>query len=122
MKRYQKIFVFLAVLLFGVGTFCYFVWKKGTPYQTAFWSPNNQYYVQKYSNLTPSRFIPAMPGQGSDTIDGYVRLFDKNGKLIDEVFVTFIRDVEPVWVGNKVYLTGVAEMDDNPWILPASSE
>jgi hypothetical protein len=63
-----------------------------------------------------------MPGQGSDAIDGYIRLYDKNGKLIDERFADFIRDVEPIWAGNKVYLMGVEEMDDDPWILPTTSE
>ncbi len=72
--------------------------------------------------MTLSKFIPAMPGQGSDMIDGYVRIFDKDGNLISERFVYFIRDVEPVWSGNKVYLMGVAEMDSDPWILPTSAE
>lgn len=63
-----------------------------------------------------------MPGQGSDSIDGYIRLYDRNGNPVHERFEIFIRDIKPLWAGEKVYLMGVKEMDDNPWILPANSE
>jgi hypothetical protein len=63
-----------------------------------------------------------MPGQGGDAIDGYIRLYDSRGTLIHERFETFIRDIEPLWAGERVYLMGVKEMDDKPWILPTTSE
>ena len=122
MKKYRKLLLTFVLLLFVIGAASFFFWKKGTPYQQPYWSPNGQYYVQKYSNVTLSRFVSTMPGQGSDTINGYIRLYDKNGKLIHERFAVFIRDVEPMWAGNKVYLMGVEAMDDDPWILPTSSE
>jgi len=122
MRKYRKLLLTFVLLLCVIATASFFLWKKGTPYQQPYWSPNGQYYVQKYSNLTLSRFVSTMPGQGSDTINGYIRLYDKNGKLIHERFAVFIRDVEPMWAGNKVYLMGVEEMDDDPWILPTSSE
>ena len=122
MRKYRKLLLTLVLLLCVIATASFFFWKKGTPYQQPYWSPNGQYYVQKYSNLTLSRFVSTMPGQGSDTINGYIRLYDKNGKLIHERFAVFIRDVEPIWAGNKVYLMGVEAMDDDPWILPTSSE
>jgi hypothetical protein len=122
MKKYHKLLLSIALLLCVTGAASFFFWKKGTPYQRPYWSPNSQYYIQKYSNLTPSRFIPTMPGQGSDAINGYIRVYDKNGKLIHERFAEFIRDVEPIWAGNKVYLLGVEEMDNDPWILPSTSE
>jgi hypothetical protein len=122
MKKYGKLLLTLALLLFVIGAASFFFWKKGRPYQQPFWSPNGQYYVQKYSNTTLSGFVPTMPGQGSDAIDVYIRLYDKNGKLIHERFAHFIRDVKPIWAGNKIYLMGVAEMDNDPWILPTTSE
>jgi len=122
MKKYRKLLLTFVLLLCVAGVALFFFWKKGTPYQRPYWSPNGQYYVQKYSNVTLSRFVPTMPGQGSDAIDGYIRLYDKNGKLIDERFADFIRDVEPIWAGNKVYLMGVEDMDDDPWVLPSTSE
>jgi hypothetical protein len=87
-------------------------WKRGTPYQEPFWSPNRQYYVQKYSNWVP--VVVQGSRRGSDAIDGYIRLYDSTGNLIAERFETFVRDVEPLWVGDKVYLKGVAEMDADP--------
>jgi hypothetical protein len=63
-----------------------------------------------------------MLGHGSDRINGYIRLYDKDGRLIDERFVFFIRDIDPLWAGTRVHLRGVADMDTNPWILPHSSE
>jgi hypothetical protein len=122
LKKYRKLLLTFAIVLFGFGAASFFFWKKGTPYQQPYWSPNGQYYVQKYSNLTLSRFVSTMPGQGSDAIDGYIRLFDKNGKLLHERFAYFIRDVRPIWAGNKVYLMGVENMDNDPWILSTSSE
>ena len=122
MKKYHKLLLTSALLACVAGATLFFFWKKGTPYQPPYWSPNGQYFVQKYSNVTLSRFVPTMPGQGSDAIDGYIRLYDKNGKLIHERFADFIRDVEPIWAGNKVYLMGVEDMDNDPWILPTTSE
>jgi len=122
MKKYYKPLLTFALLLCVIGAASFFFWKQGTPYQQPYWSPNGQYYVQKYSNVMLSRFASTMPGQGSDAIDGYIRLYDKNGKLIHERFEAFIRDVKPTWAGSKVYLMGVKEMDDDPWILPNTSE
>jgi hypothetical protein len=122
MKKYHNLRLTSVCLLCVTGAASFFFWKKGTPYQPPYWSPNGQYYVQKYSNLTLSRFVSTMPGQGSDAIDGYIRLYDKNGELIHERFADFIRDVKPIWAENKVYLMGVEEMDNDPWILPTTSE
>ena len=111
-----------AVLVAGVVVLGVLLWKRGTPYQLPFRSPNGDYYVQKYSNSTLARLRPSMPGQGSDGVDGYIRLYDRNGKLLRERFEFFIRDVKPLWSEDKVYLRGVARMDAEPWVLPHSSE
>lgn len=103
----------LLLLLAGVGGF--FFWKQGTPYQERYWSPNREYYVQKYTNLN---VLSWAGGHGSDAAGGYVRLYRKDGVLLHERFVSFSRDVDPVWVGSKVYLRGVADMDRAPWTTP----
>jgi hypothetical protein len=95
-KRLGKWVLALAAVCGGSSLLGFYLWKQGTPYQPPFWSPNKQYYVQKYSNFTPLRLLAAMPGQGSDTIDGYVRLYRRDGTLLHERFVIFVRDVEPV--------------------------
>jgi len=51
-----------------------------------------------------------------------MRVYDRNGDLMNERFVSFIRDVEPLWSGNKVYLRGVADTDADPWVLPGTSQ
>jgi hypothetical protein len=122
LKKLTKLSLILLVVF---GVLClpgFWLWKQGTPYQQPFWSPNGQYYVQKYSNLTFSKLMPVMPGQGSDTIDGYIRLYRKDGTLLHERFAPFIRDVEPVWAGEKVFLMGVDEIDNDPWILTTSAD
>ena len=120
MKKFWQILLTSGFLLFLIAGAGFFYWRKGTPYREPYWSPNNQFYVQRYSNWTPSSLYPAMPGQ-SGAADGYVRLHDKNGKLIREEFVNGIEYLnEPYWKGNKVYIWMIAEND--PWILPGSSE
>lgn len=110
------------MLVAGMPILGFVLWKRGTPYQAPFWSPNGDFYVQKYSNPTLSGLRSAMPGQGSDAIDGYIRLYDRNGKLLGERFEFFIRDIDPLWAGNKVYLRGVPQMDAAPWILPHGAD
>ncbi len=121
MKRHKR-WIAAAALLLVASLASFFLWKRGTPYQQPYWSPNHQYYVQKYSNLMLSNLLPGMPGHGSDAIGGYIRLYDKNGKLLHERLQNFIRDIDPVWAGNKVYLRGVPEMDNAPWVLPGRAE
>jgi hypothetical protein len=119
MKGRKTSLLVVVVLLVGVAAGV--LWKRDTPYQAPYWSPNRQYYVQKYARS--SRLpLPTLPGQGSDAVDGYIRLYDNKGTLIHERSESFIRDIEPLWSGNKVYLRGVTEMDNNPWILPSSSQ
>ena len=121
MKR-RHIVILLLLLVVAAVAVSFHLWHSGSPYQDRYYSPNGQYYIQKYHNLSLNSFRTAMPGQGSDMIDGYIRLYDSRGRLLHERFATFIRDIEPVWGGRKLFLMGIAEMDDDPWILPTSSD
>lgn len=120
MRALRRPVVVVLVVVLGIGVVATSRWKRGTPYQQPFWSPNRQYYVQKFENWSPA-FLHA-GRRGSDGIDGYIRLYDRNGVLIAERFQTFLRDVEPLWAGDKVYLKGVAAMDDDPWLLPGRAD
>ncbi len=120
-KQQKRLLAFLLVLA-AVGVLGFVLWKRGTPYQQPYWSPNGKYYVQKYSNATLFGLLPVPRGHGSDGVNGYIRLYDRNGSLIHEKFESFIRDVDPLWTRNKVYLRGIPKMDADPWILPSSSE
>ena len=77
--------------------------------------------MQKYRVFNVVQ-MPTMPGQGSDAIDGYIRIHDKNGKIIHERFYKFIRDTEAIWSGNKVILMSGGATEDNVLILPSSAE
>ena len=37
------------------------------------------------------------------------------------ILLILIGFFEPVWAERNVYLLGIAEMDDDPWVLPSSS-
>lgn len=100
----------------------FFVWRRGTPYQGPESSPNGLYYVQKFATWSPRGFLPAGPGQGSDGVGGYLRLFTRDGRLLAERWAPFLRDIRPVWAGDRVFLLGIPEMDDDPWILPGPAD
>ena len=120
MNRRLKITIFTVMVLVLLFMMLY-AWYQGTPYQERFHSPNKAYYVQKYKTLSLNNFRVAMPGQGSDSVDGFIRLYNQQGNLLHQRYETFIRDIEPVWSGQNIFLMGVEEMDNNPWVLPSSS-
>lgn len=122
MNRKRRDILIFVVLIIGVACAMFLHWKKGKPYQEPVWSPNKQYRVQKYQVKSLSSFVPLMPGQGGDAINGYVRLYDSQGMLLHERYVVFMRDIKPIWDHNKVYLQGVSDMDDHPWVLPSSAD
>lgn len=119
MSRRRRLLLVLGLASIVVASVGFAVWKRGTPYGDPYWSPSGWHYVQKYSNVTVSTFLPAMPGQGSDGIDGYIRLFDRDGRLLEERFRTFLRDVEPRWTRDSVYFLGDGDISW-PLSVPAN--
>jgi hypothetical protein len=111
----RSVFWIIGFLILPVG---YWIWHGGSPYQDRYYSPNGRFYMQKYSNFTLSRLSAASVGGGSDMIDGFIRIFDSKDKLVHEEFHTFIRDIEPAWDTNSVFILGC----DDPILvaLPAS--
>ena len=96
----------VTVAVISVAVVAYF-WCRARPYQDRFYSPNGHFYIQKYS--AGGGFKVASVGGGSDMIDGYIRIYRSDDRLIHERFHTFIRDIRPVWDGHHVLLTGCAE-------------
>lgn len=58
-------------------------------------------------------FFSTMPGQGGDA-PGYVRLYDKQGRLLQEKEIDMVQNIDQVhWADKKVYIKLFAE-----WELP----
>lgn len=47
-----------------------------------------------------------MPGNGSGSIDGFIRLYDSNGNLLNEHFTKYLLGVEPTWLDDSLWLMG----------------
>jgi hypothetical protein len=109
----------LLVAVMGIGVFQY--WKRGRAYGEPDWSPNRQFYIRRYVNWTPAMYMMRPPGDGG-TYDGYVRLFDRRGRLLHERYYQSNSYVQSVWSGREVWLMAGVDEDDGPWTLPASSE
>ena len=99
--RFLRRIAAVMVAVIAAAILAYF-WRQGTPYQDRFYSPNGQFYIQKYS--TGGSFRGASVGGGSDMIDGYIRIYSSDGRLIHEQFHTFIRDMNPTWSDREVFL------------------
>ena len=121
-RRRTALLLALALLVSAAGAVGFQFWRQGRPYGAPEFSPNGRFYVQKYANWTPRSQVPAGPGQGSDSLGGYVRLFSRGGELLHERFVPHSRDVRPVWSGRTVYLLGVPALENQPWTLPEPGE
>lgn len=117
MDKYKNKLILLTLCLCVVAAASCTVMGKEEPYQGQMWSPNRDYYVQKYRTfgVLPTT---SMPGQGSDSVDGYIRVHAKDGKVISERHYTFIRDTEAVWSRDKVFLMGGSVSDDEGVTLP----
>ena len=106
MKSRVRIVIFLTLVCLGVGVFIHAKWKasaKLIPDMTQV-SPEGNYRLEFYSVWTPKFMF--MPGQGSDSIDGFVRLKHRDGRLIKETFRTYLYGCETSWDEDSVALLG----------------
>lgn len=92
-------------------------WRaSATPFGAKKESPDGKYYIQFYSVWTLSRLAFTAPGQGSDNIDGFIRLYNHEGKLLEETFRTYlVAYSKVVWTEDSVFFLG----DGPSWRLPA---
>ncbi len=114
MKTKKKLIIYSVLL--STLIFLYFQWKQGKPFGEPMWSPDGEYYIQRYSVET---FFPSfsLPGSGSDSIGGFIRLFTKDGMLLREEFefsMLVLHD-SPEWSSDSVHFK------THPWFrLPRS--
>ncbi len=74
----------------------------------SFSSPNGEYHVKVFRIKV---FPMMMPGSAGDA-PGFVRLYGKNDKILEEKDIEMVQIVEDVeWSENKVYMKLFAEWD-----------
>jgi hypothetical protein len=91
-----------------VGVFGWHVYRRAaaSEYKT-FWSPDSNYRVVVYR--MPELY--AMPGASGDA-PGYVRLYDKAGRILKEQDVEMVQLIDRVrWENGKVTIALFAEWD-----------
>lgn len=99
----------------------YKVWHSGSAYGEREYDESGQYYFQRYSTIGPSEFRMSMPGGGgSDSIDGFIRLYDSNGNLLNEYFTVYLLGIQPTWLDDSLWLMGTS--DEISWPLKAPSK
>ena len=71
------------------------------------YDPTGEYFVEKFAlKIGMNPFSVVMPGNGSDNVDGFIRLRSKEGKLLDEAFVTFLYGTDAEWSDGVYYIYG----------------
>lgn len=99
----------------------YKVWYSGSAYGEREYDESRQYYFQCYSTIGPSAFRMSMPGGGgSDSVDGFIRLYDSNGNLLNEYFTVYLPGIKPTWLDDSLWLMGTS--DEIRWPLKARSK
>lgn len=121
MKHVRRRIAALALLVCVLSSVALFrLWKRGTPWGEREWSPNGEYYIQRFANWTPAAYFPRPPGDGP-SYDGYVRLYTRRGRLLYESYQPHNRYVEAGWSGREAYLLlGLGMV--GPWRLPSPAE
>jgi hypothetical protein len=109
-----------ACLVCLAGLWLAYLWRWGLPAGDPEWSPNRQFYVQHYQNLTPRMFEVRPPGDGAVS-DGYVRVYDRRRGLLWERYYRNNLDMQPTWSGRTLWLSAGIGREDSV-ALPASAE
>jgi hypothetical protein len=120
--RRRLALVLLMLLVLAWGAWRLFV--VGVPFEDRNYSPNGQFYAQKFRVYRWDSWVPrmSMPGGGSDYlyyIDGYVQIHTAAGVLLGEIPMDGIPMTEIMWAGNAVVVMGDG---DGMLPLPARSD
>lgn len=92
-------------------------WKNnGWAMKTKHYSPQKNFYISYYAlDVIPDFFHFTLPGQGSDYLGGYIRLYSKDGVLLKEVYTDWFYGVEFFWERDSITLLGGV---NRQWKLP----
>ncbi|MDY7546258.1 hypothetical protein QN379_08585 [Glaciimonas sp. Gout2] len=111
--------IFILIALPVLAYFTYKNWHEGTPYGEKQYSPNKEFYYQRYKVFTIEEWIPyvPMPGGGSDSlfyVDGYVRGYTANGDFIGEAYAHGMPMANIFWIYDfLVVMDGASNNDDD---------
>ena len=129
MIKIRRKWLFILIALPVLAYFTYKNWHEGTPYGGKKYSPNKEFYYQRYKVFTIDEWIPyvPMPGGGSDSlfyVDGYVRVYTAAGDFVGEAYANGMPMAHVFWARNKLIVMdgeNNANDDEGIIILPRSS-
>ena len=129
MIKIRRKSLFILIALPVLAYFSYENWHEGTPYGEKQYSPNKEFYYQRYKVFTIDDLIPFMPlpGGGSDSlfyVDGYVRAYTAAGDFIGEAYAHGMPMATKSWWRNKLAVMDGEESGkdgEGIIILPGSS-
>jgi len=109
MSRKRLVFLALAALVLPAIYWLPLILARSTavPWSTPSISPDGQYEIRLFQCFSYSSFRFTTPGNGSDNVDGLIRLYDrKSGRLLREAFRPRLSSRESFWSKNEVYFLG----------------
>ena len=120
MKRKIRVITIAIAVTIALGFGAYGLWRSSAtliPEWTSY-SPDGRFRIEFYRVWTTSGLLFTPPGNGSDNIDGFIRLYRSDGTLLQETYRSFLVAYEPRWSDDEAYFLG-----DGPiWKLPKSPE
>jgi len=117
----STIFVGIAVfVVLIVGVYVWFPFISRFLFGEQVWnppdySPDRRFRLEFWQICTFRSWLPTTPGNGSDNVDGFVKLVDADGKVIAEKYIVGLKFCEPRWLDHEVIFLGD---NDAGWKLP----
>ena len=116
MIKIRRKWLFILIALPVLAYFSYENWHEGTPYGEKQYSPNKEFYYQRYKIFSIEEWIPyaSSPRGFSGGINGYVRGYTADGDYIGEVFANGIPRAHIFWIDDLlVVMDGLQSKNDD---------
>lgn len=114
---WRSLLLLILSLILGLGWVWYTYGYVGQRWHTFTGTVGGKSYTVGMDSILSWRsFRVAMPGGGSDNIHGYIRLYDDQGRKLQEVFADGLKFHEPSWCDDCIVILGL----DVIWNLPAA--
>ncbi|MGS0742050.1 hypothetical protein ACVBEF_09485 [Glaciimonas sp. GG7] len=109
MKKRWLIFIIILSLMFYL---IYYKWHEGTPYGEKKYSPNKEFYFQRYQVWTIDESTPIFLFFRYYHAHGYIRAYTAEGKFIGEVFTTRLGEAYVFWMDAYLNVMDGVNHDD----------